>query len=88
MIIRSLIFLFVVVPSLWGALMVICELHEWNEDKAAAKQLVPQLGRSIYLGVPLWRRVESEFSRGYWSAFAHISALIIFGIIFWLISRG
>ena len=87
MILLSIIFLLVVIPTLWGLSVAFAEVFVWQSDKAIARQLFPKFGRDIYKGGPLKSRVWSAFKRGYWSAFWWIAGLTVLGLLLWLIFK-
>ena len=87
MIILGIIFLLVVVPSLWGGLVAIGEVLSWQPDKAVTRSQAIRIGRDVYHDGPLWLLVKREFARAYWSAFAQILDFIIVGLLLWLIFR-
>ncbi len=87
MILLSIISLIVVIPLLWGLLVVIAETFAWQSDKAVAKWLYSKLGRDTYEGGPLRSRTWSAFKRGYWSAFGLVLGLAMLGLVLWFIFR-
>ena len=87
MIFLSIIFLFVVVPTLWGLLVAFAEVFNWQLDKRVARQLSQKFGRDIYEGGLLKSRVWVTFKRGYWQAFGWIGTLVVFGLVLWIIFK-
>ena len=87
MILLSIIFLFVVIPLLWAALVALREVLVWQSEHSIAKQLSPKFGREVYQGGSLGSRVWEAFKWGYWSAFYCVAGLAMLGLLLWFIFK-